>query len=90
MKKIYALTLASLLVAPAAVLADSHVKGNQGCNPHPDLIAEPFKNPGQMFRATRTGEAHKGANPKQAADLAEVETVGALIDAVCGAAPAPD
>lgn len=88
MNKIYALTLASMLVAPAAVFADSHIGnpgyGNQGCTvQHPDgqggTVQIDAKNPGDLFREGR--EAH---NPKQAANAARFETVGALIDAVCG------
>jgi hypothetical protein len=84
MKKMYALALASLLVAPVAALADEHESdgpgyGSVGCNPHPDF-SDGFKNPGEMLRATRA--AHD-ANPKQAADLGGYETVGDLLAATC-------
>jgi hypothetical protein len=88
MKTMYALALASLLAAPAAVLADEHVlPGNQGCTvQHPDGEGGTFeikaKNPGQLFRQGR--EAH---NPKEAADGAGFESVGALIEAVCRSTP---
>ena len=88
MNKIYALALASLLVSPAAVLADNHLTtgnpgyGNQGCEvEHPGGPVQ-AKNPGKLFQAARSGH---DVNPKQAADLVGAETVGAFIDAACGA-----
>ena len=85
MKKFYVFAFASLVASSGAVVADEYEEpgyGEVGCNPHPGLIEEGYKNPGAMFKAARGSEEHAGANPADLAGALDL-TVGGLLKAVC-------